>query len=143
MRRAAGVEDVAAVFDMVNGLGALRSGAIQSPERRTPPMTLRAAILAALIGVTAPAVGHAQDSLGAGWRQQQDEAQRGVRQGRNLPLAQVIQMVQQRAPGRLLDAGLEQGPGGRSVYRVRWATEDGRRIDFIVDAQSGQILSGG
>jgi uncharacterized membrane protein YkoI len=107
-------------------------------------MTLRAAILAALIAAAAPAAAQAApDSLGAGWRQQQNEAQRGVREGRNLPLAQIVQMMQQRTPGRLLDAGLEQGPGGRSVYRVRWATEDGRRIDFIVDAQSGQILSGG
>jgi uncharacterized membrane protein YkoI len=107
-------------------------------------MMLRAALLAALIAAAAPAAAlAAPDSLGAGWRQQQNEAQRGVREGRNLPLAQVVQMMQQRVPGRLLDAGLEQGPGGRSVYRVRWATEDGRRIDFIVDAQSGQILSGG
>jgi uncharacterized membrane protein YkoI len=36
----------------------------------------------------------------------------------------------------VLDAGLE-GPN----YRVRWATADGRRIDFIVDARTGQILS--
>ena len=41
-------------------------------------------------------------------------------------------------PGRVLDAGLE----GRN-YRVRWATADGRRIDFIVDAETGQIISGG
>ena len=40
--------------------------------------------------------------------------------------------------GRVLDAGLE----GRN-YRVRWAAADGRRIDFIVDAETGQIISGG
>jgi uncharacterized membrane protein YkoI len=26
------------------------------------------------------------------------------------------------------------------VYRVRWATTDGRRIDYIVDAQTGVVL---
>ncbi len=28
-------------------------------------------------------------------------------------------------------------------YRIVWLTNDGRRVDFIVDAGSGQILSGG
>jgi uncharacterized membrane protein YkoI len=107
-------------------------------------MNTRAAIVAALLCLTAPGMAFAQaDSLGADWRAQQNEAQRGVREGRNVPLAQVIQTIRQRVPGRQLDAGLEQGPGGRAVYRVRWASDDGRRIDFIVDAQSGQILSGG
>lgn len=108
-------------------------------------MNTRAAIFALMLCATAPGLtpALAADSLGANWREQQNEAQRGVREGRNLPLAQVIQAIRQRVPGRQLDAGLEQGPGGRTVYRVRWATEDGRRIDFIVDAQSGQILSGG
>ena len=42
-------------------------------------------------------------------------------------------------PGQLLDAGLENR-GGRPIYRVRWQTPDGRRIDYIVDAQTGQII---
>jgi uncharacterized membrane protein YkoI len=33
--------------------------------------------------------------------------------------------------------------GDRPVYRVRWITTDGRRIDFIIDAVNGAILSGG
>ncbi|MFT4252143.1 MAG: hypothetical protein QM608_06645, partial [Caulobacter sp.] len=55
-----------------------------------------------------------------------------------VPLSAVIDNIARRTPGRLLDAGLE----GRN-YRIRWATTDGRRIDFIVDAESGRILSGG
>jgi uncharacterized membrane protein YkoI len=55
-----------------------------------------------------------------------------------VPLGRVIQMIAARVPGRVLDAGLE----GRN-YRVRWAAADGRRIDFIVDAETGQIISGG
>jgi uncharacterized membrane protein YkoI len=63
-----------------------------------------------------------------------------VQQGRYVPLPQIIQAIRRQTPGRMLDAGLEAGPGGRMVYRVRWAADDGRRIDFIVDAESGAIL---
>jgi len=79
------------------------------------------------------------DSLGADWGGQQDEVRAGVRQGRYMGLARVIGAIRQRTPGRQLDAGLEQW-GGRTVYRVRWAEPGGRRIDYIVDAQSGAIL---
>lgn len=79
-------------------------------------------------------------SLGAGWRQQQDEARRGVQERRYMPLNRVIPNLQRRYPGRQLDAGLEQGWNGRPVYRVRWAAQNGRRIDFIVDAQTGAVL---
>jgi len=79
------------------------------------------------------------DSLGADWGGQQDEVRAGVRQGRYMGLARVIGSIRQRTPGHQLDAGLEQW-GGRAVYRVRWAEPGGRRIDYIVDAQSGAIL---
>ena len=83
------------------------------------------------------------DSLGADWREQQGEARAKVLQGRHVPLDRVIAEIRRKTPGRLLDTGIEQGPGGRSVYRVRWATTGGRRIDFLVDAESGAIVSGG
>jgi hypothetical protein len=79
------------------------------------------------------------NSLGADWRQQQEEARSGVGRGRFAPLGQVIEGIQRRAPGRQLDAGIEYD-GGRAIYRVRWITLRGRRIDFLVDAASGAIL---
>ena len=82
------------------------------------------------------------DSLGADWGGQQDEVRAGVRQGRYIGLGRVIGSIRQRTPGHQLDAGLEQW-GGRAVYRVRWAEPGGRRVDYIVDAQSGAILSVG
>jgi uncharacterized membrane protein YkoI len=82
------------------------------------------------------------DSLGADWRQQQDEARAGVRTGRLVPLGQVIAEIQRLTPGRPLDAGSEY-MGNRPVYRVRWITTNGRRIDYIIDATTGAILSGG
>jgi hypothetical protein len=80
------------------------------------------------------------NSLGEGWREQQDEARRGVRQGGYRPLAQVLGDLQRRNPGRQLDAGIERGFNGQPVYRVRWAARNGRRIDYIVDARTGAIL---
>lgn len=61
------------------------------------------------------------------------------REQRLVPLPQVIEQVRRRTPGRLLDAGVEGGD--RPVYRVRWAGDDGRRVDYVVDAESGRILS--
>jgi hypothetical protein len=80
-----------------------------------------------------------RNSLGANWGQQQDDARRGVRQG-NVPLGQVMANIRRRTPGKILDAGIEPGPDGRPAYRVRWAAKGGRRIDFIVDAQTGAII---
>jgi len=91
----------------------------------------------AAMGVMMAAAG--PDSLGAGWRQQQGEAREAVQSGRAIPLGRVMEQIRRRTPGRPLDAGMEQS-GGRAVYRVRWAAEDGRRIDYIVDAETGAIL---
>lgn len=95
-----------------------------------------------LVAFAGPALAQS-DSLGADWRQQQGEARAKVKSGSHVSLERVVSEIRERTPGRLLDAGLETGPDGRSIYRVRWAAADGRRIDFLVDAQSGQILSGG
>ncbi len=81
------------------------------------------------------------NSLGADWRLQQDEARQGVRAHQLMPLGQVIERIRQRSPGRQLDAGLEY-QGERPLYRVRWMTKDGRRIDYLIDAVTGAILSG-
>ena len=96
-----------------------------------------------------PAAGQGQasgaDSLGADWRQQQDEVRELRRQRRLIPMGEIIEKIRRLNPGprsQPLDAGLEY-QGDRPVYRVRWMTSDGRRIDYIVDAVTGQVLSGG
>jgi uncharacterized membrane protein YkoI len=80
------------------------------------------------------------NSLGANWREQQYEAREGVRQGQMAPLGSVIAGIQRRSPGRELDAGIEYW-GSRPVYRVRWVTEGGRRVDYLVDAATGLVLN--
>jgi uncharacterized membrane protein YkoI len=79
------------------------------------------------------------NSLGADWRLQQEEARFGVRHGHFAPLGHVIEGLERRAPGRQLDAGIEYD-GGRPIYRVRWITVHGRRIDFLVDAVTGAVI---
>ena len=87
-----------------------------------------------------PSAGSAP-AFGGQWRDQQEFLRQGVRQGQLAPLGRVIGSIRQRTPGRQLDAGLEyQGP--RLVYRVRWITEQGRRVDYIIDAETGAIVSG-
>ena len=80
------------------------------------------------------------NSLGPDRREQQEEARFGVNQGRLAPLGRVIDSIGRRSPGRQLDSGIEYS-GGRAVYRVRWMTNDGRRIDYLVDAATGTIMS--
>jgi len=91
-----------------------------------------------------PAYTPASPPYGAGfggdWRAQQDEVRRAVRDGRHVPLSQAIAAVRLRTPGHVLDAGMEPGPEGRTLYRLRWATNDGRRIDYLVDAATGAVV---
>lgn len=79
------------------------------------------------------------NSLGADWHEQQEEARSAVRHGQFAPLGQVIDSLDRRTPGRQLDAGIED-LNGRPVYRVRWMTAHGRRIDYLVDAATGAVL---
>ncbi len=72
-------------------------------------------------------------------RDQQEMARQGVRGGQMAPLDRVIASIGRQTPGRQLDTGIEYR-GDRPVYRVRWITNHGQRIDYWVDAASGVIL---
>lgn len=68
-----------------------------------------------------------------------DEARNAVQSGQVLPALQVIRTVRQRYPqAEVVDAELEQGP--RPRYIIKILTEQGRRVDVVVDAQTGNIL---
>ena len=75
-----------------------------------------------------------------GWRAQQDQLRQGRREGQFVGLNRAIQSIHQRTEGRQLDANIEDW-NGRTAYRVRWAAPNGRRIDYIVDARTGEVLS--
>ncbi len=65
----------------------------------------------------------------------------GMDRPRMASLGYVIEGIQRRSPGRQLDSQVDY-LDGRPVYRVRWLTVRGRRMDYIVDAETGVILSG-
>jgi uncharacterized membrane protein YkoI len=60
--------------------------------------------------------------------------------GRQVSLSSVISAIKGRQPGRHLNTTVGQA-GGRAAYIVQWQLPDGRVVIFIVDAESGQILS--
>lgn len=73
-------------------------------------------------------------------RNRGDDARTEVREGRRVPLRDVLPQINRRTPGRMLDSYPETGPGGRPQYRVRWQSNSGERIDYIVDAETGAII---
>ena len=119
-----------------------RPGAYRGPVYAAPPPSAYpyGAYPAPSPPAYAPAPGYSANSLGPGWAQQQNQARRGVREGGMRSLGGVVAQLKRSTPGRLLDAGIEPGPDGRPAYRVRWAAANGQRIDFIVDAATGQII---
>jgi len=101
-----------------------------------------ALIAAAMLAIVAPSAADAQLRVPVG-----DIVVAQLRQGgaANPPAARTQVIGTQRAVaiarsraggGQVLDAGLSG-----SNYRVRIRTADGRVIDFIIDAESGSILS--
>jgi uncharacterized membrane protein YkoI len=98
-----------------------------------------AALLLALTPVASQAQGY-PDRAAYGARGDQDEARAAVRGGRQVSLSQVISKIASRTPGRQLNTTMGDY-SGRPAYFVQWQTPDGRVMIFIVDAESGQILS--
>ncbi|WP_291844059.1 PepSY domain-containing protein [Maricaulis sp.] len=67
------------------------------------------------------------------------EARDARRQGDVVPALRVISEVRRRYPGAdVLDAELEGGASPRYVIKI--LTQDGRRVDVVADARTGQIL---
>ena len=106
----------------------------------------RLVTIAALALAAAPLAAEAQPwpdtgrpAFGAG-RGDQDRARDGVRSGRQVSLSRVLAMIASRTPGRHLNT-TQDDFGGRPVYVVQWQMPDGRVVLFIVDAESGQIMS--
>ncbi len=75
-----------------------------------------------------------------GWRPA-PVAPPGAYGGRMASLGWVVESIDRRSPGRVLDARVED-LGGRPVYRVIWLTVHGRRMEYTVDAATGAVLDG-
>lgn len=102
-------------------------------------ITTIGAVLAASITGSALAAELIQGRPDVRDRYTADEARDAVRSGDVLPALRVIRDVRQRYPGaEVLDAELERGSQPRYIIKI--LTRDGRRVDVIVDAQTGAIL---
>jgi uncharacterized membrane protein YkoI len=73
-------------------------------------------------------------------RGNEDAAREGVRNGRLVPLSEVLRRIAARYPGRMLDASLHELVPGTPVYLVIWLTPDGRRLSIWADARTGDIM---
>lgn len=124
------------------GFGHFRPRFERPPPYASPPPPGMAAPRHGLLPPPPPPPDHGDITAGPPARaeiEQQDAARQGVREGQMAPLDLVIANIQRRAPGRQLDSVIEYA-GPRQVYRVRWLTRGGRRVDYIVDAATGQVL---
>ncbi len=72
---------------------------------------------------------------------QEIDPRAAVRAGQARPLGQILGAVQQRCPGKFLDARLQRGQGGL-VYQIKLLRRGGRVANLAVDARSGAIIGG-
>jgi uncharacterized membrane protein YkoI len=98
---------------------------------------------AALITAATPVAADAQGRQGKKDRsEQQRERPRGDydggRQEREIPLTQLIRMVESRTGGEYVNANPRM-MGGRKYYWMRLRFPGGRHEDFMVDAATGQF----
>jgi peptidase YpeB-like protein len=120
---------------------------VQGERVSVSAMLRHLVILAGALSVfAAPALadGPASSAQPAGYASLQDrytapEARDARRQGDVVPALRVISEVRRRYPGAdVLDAELEGGAQPRYVIKI--LTRDGRRVDVVADARTGQIL---
>lgn len=104
-------------------------------------MIRSAATAAAIALVLLGPVGAWAQPIYLAQQQQQEEQQREGNERRQslVPLSRVIEQLQRRTPGRQLDVRQENSSNG-PIYRIVWSTNDGRRIDYVIDAETGRIL---
>lgn len=62
------------------------------------------------------------------------------RQGALLPLADIMEQVLERFPGRILETEFEN-KDGRTIYEFYILQKDGNVREVKVDARSGRILT--
>lgn len=93
-------------------------------------------LFAVLTALLAPPV------VAQGWGNSFSPGQaRDARQnGDIVPLRDIIRRLEREHGGRYLNAELFSREGGGSEYRIDWITEDGRKVLFVVDAQTGRII---
>ena len=68
------------------------------------------------------------------------QARESVKEGKTVPLSQIFKDLKREYGGYQLGADLFRKDDGSAVYEIDWITGDGRKVHFVVDARTGQIL---
>lgn len=101
----------------------------------------RTLVLLAAVGLfLAPgAVAQLQDQ---GWGNQfsPGQAREAVKEGRALSYSKIEDMLERQYGGYVGRADLYNGEDGRPYYDVVWISKDGRKIDLLIDAQTGKVI---
>ena len=71
----------------------------------------------------------------------QHEIRRLVEQEEILPLQQILDHLGREQVGRVLEVELEH-EHGRYIYEIELLGEDGRVLEYEIDAASGEIING-
>ncbi|HEX6734076.1 MAG TPA: PepSY domain-containing protein [Azonexus sp.] len=59
-----------------------------------------------------------------------------------IPVARALRQLLARHPGHVLELELKQGADQRPIYEVQLILADGRLREFVLDADSGELLNG-
>ncbi len=93
----------------------------------------------ALVGLAfSPLPVLAQGSWGQSWSPSQ--AREARERGDIKPLKDIFRDLERQFGGYQISAELFSSAGGGFEYRISWMTGDGRKIDLVVDAETGQIV---
>ena len=71
----------------------------------------------------------------------QHESRRLMEQGEILPLRKILDHLGREHAGRVLEVELER-LHGRYIYEIELLGEDGRVLEYEIDAASGEIING-
>ena len=66
-------------------------------------------------------------------------ARHAVERGELLPLSKILQIAEQKYPGRVLEVDLDREKG-RFLYELEILLSDGRVIELTYDGQTGDLL---
>ena len=70
-----------------------------------------------------------------------EQARNAVRSGDILPLKDIFDTLEDEFGGYQLDVDLFSTSVGGSEYHIEWMSEDGRWLEIVVDAQTGDLVS--
>lgn len=85
-------------------------------------------------------LGLAPRAIHAGEHGDHERARAAVQAGEVLPLAAVLERLQQSHPGQVLELELDR-EDGRWIYEIRLLQADGQLLRLDVDARTAQVLS--